>query len=122
MKPTQLPPNINPSQKVHIIAPSGALREWERFEQGLNIWRDRGYELTIPVDLSQPWGYLAGTDQQRCQQLIDAWNDPECVAIACARGGYGSMRLLEKLDWSQLSDRPTRHRPPSQVYIYRTKT
>ena len=106
MQPTQFPPIISPSQKVRVIAPSGALREWERFEQGVKIWRDRGYDLVIPDDLSQPWGYLAGTDEQRCQQLIDAWNDPESVAIACARGGYGSTRLLEKLDWSQLRDRP----------------
>ncbi len=106
MQPTKFPSKINPSQKVRVIAPSGALREWERFEQGLNIWRDRGYELIIPEDLSQPWGYLAGTDEQRCQQLITAWNDPDSVAIACARGGYGSMRLLEKLDWQLLSDRP----------------
>ncbi len=106
MQPTQFPQIISPSQKVRVIAPSGALREWERFEQGVKIWRDRGYDLVIPDDLSQPWGYLAGTDEQRCQQLIEAWNDPESVAIACARGGYGSTRLLEKLDWSQLRDRP----------------
>jgi muramoyltetrapeptide carboxypeptidase len=106
MQPTKFPPIITSSQKVRVIAPSGALRETERFEQGLKIWRDRNYELTIPEDLSQPWGYLAGTDQHRCQQFIEAWNDPDCVAIVCARGGYGSMRLLEKLDWQKLSDRP----------------
>ncbi|MCA6612864.1 MAG: LD-carboxypeptidase [Pseudanabaena sp. M158S2SP1A06QC] len=106
MQISQLPSSIHPSQKVTVIAPSGALREWERFEQGVKIWRDRGYELLIPEDLSQPWGYLAGTDEQRCQQLITAWNDPESVAIVCARGGYGSMRLMEKLDWQQLSNRP----------------
>jgi len=106
MEKLKLPPIISPSQKVRIIAPSGALREWERFENGLKIWRDRGYVITIPEDLSQPWGYLAGSDEQRCQQFITAWNDPDCVAIACARGGYGSMRLLEKLDWQLLSDRP----------------
>ena len=106
MRSIPSPATIAPHQKVRVIAPSGALREQERFDQGVKIWRDRGYELIIPDDLSQPWGYLAGTDEQRCQQLIEAWNDPDSVAIACARGGYGSMRLLEKLDWSQLSDRP----------------
>ncbi|MDX2255357.1 MAG: LD-carboxypeptidase [Pseudanabaenaceae cyanobacterium bins.39] len=106
MQIISLPPPILPSSKISVIAPSGALREWERFENGLQVWRDRGYELVIPEDLSQPWGYLAGTDQQRCQQFIQAWNDPETVAIASARGGYGSMRLLENLDWQQLRDVP----------------
>ncbi|NUN63583.1 LD-carboxypeptidase [Pseudanabaena biceps] len=106
MQKLRFPPPISPQQKISVIAPSGALREWERFEQGVKIWRDRGYHLAIPDDLSQPWGYLAGSDQQRCDQFIAAWNDPDLVAIACARGGYGSMRLLEKLDWNLLSDRP----------------
>ncbi|ELS32652.1 MULTISPECIES: S66 peptidase family protein [Pseudanabaena] len=106
MQPVEFPPIISRSQKICAIAPSGALREWERFEQGVKVWRDRGYELTIPDRLSQSWGYLAGTDEHRCQQFVEAWNDPECVAIACARGGYGSMRLLEKLTWQELSDRP----------------
>jgi muramoyltetrapeptide carboxypeptidase len=106
MRQIPSPDVIAPYQKVSVIAPSGALREKERFDQGCKIWRDRGYGLIIPDDLSQPWGYLAGTDEQRCQQLIEAWNDPDSVAIACARGGYGSMRLLEKLDWTKLSDRP----------------
>lgn len=106
MQEIQIPPIIIPSQKVRVIAPSGALRDWDRFEQGVKVWRDRGYQLTIPEKLSQPWGYLAGTDEQRSQQFIEAWNDPDCVAITCARGGYGSMRLLEKLNWKKLSDRP----------------
>ena len=110
MQPTQLPPPLSrsqsPSPQIRVIAPSGALREWERFEQGMQVWRDRGYELIIPDDLKTTYGYLAGTDQQRCQQFIEAWNDPDCVAIACARGGYGCTRMLEHLDWQQLSDRP----------------
>lgn len=106
MQPNKFPPIINPSQKIRVIAPSGALREWERLEQGLQVWRDRNYELTIPENLNQAWGYLAGSDEHRCQQLIEAWNDPDCVAIVCSRGGYGSMRLLEKLDWQKLADQP----------------
>lgn len=102
MQPLLMPPCIIPGQKVRAIAPSGALREWERFEQGLQVWRDRGYEVYVPPDISQSWGYLAGKDEHRCQQLIEAWNDPECVAIACVRGGYGAMRLLENFNWNDL--------------------
>lgn len=101
-----LPPQLVPHQKVRVIAPSGALREWERFEQGVQIWRDRGYQVQIPDDMNQPWGYLAGKDEHRCQQLLAAWNDPECAAILCARGGYGSTRLLERLNWQDLKPQP----------------
>jgi muramoyltetrapeptide carboxypeptidase len=45
------------------------------------------------------WGYLAGTDDQRRQQLLNAWKDPECRGILCARGGWGAGRLLEDWHW-----------------------
>jgi len=106
MQPLIQPPSISHGQKVRVISPSGALLEPERFEQGVKIWIDRGYQVHIPPDLNQPWGYLAGTDAHRCQQLIEAWNDPDCVAIACTRGGYGAMRLLEKLNWQDLNSHP----------------
>jgi muramoyltetrapeptide carboxypeptidase len=91
---------------VRVVATSGAVREWERLEKGIQIWRDRGYKVCIPDDLSKSWGYLAGQDEQRRQQLLEAWNDPDCAAIICARGGYGATRLLEGFDWQALNSQP----------------
>ncbi len=112
MQPLLMPPPLNSGlrlgQKVCVIAPSGALREPERFEQGLEIWRSRGYKVQVPENIYHNWGYLAGSDGDRLQQFLDAWHDPECVAIITARGGYGCTRLLEKLDerlaWPELQN------------------
>lgn len=112
MQPLLMPPSLNPElksgQKVWVIAPSGALRETERFEKGLEIWRSRGYNVYVPENIYQNWGYLAGSDGDRLQQFLEAWQDPECVAIITARGGYGCTRLLEQLDekllWSELKN------------------
>jgi muramoyltetrapeptide carboxypeptidase len=101
-----IPPYLAAGQKVRVVATSGAVREWERLEKGIQIWRDRGYEVYIPEDLDKSWGYLAGQDEQRRQQLIEAWNDPDCGAILCARGGYGATRLLEGFDWQALNSKP----------------
>ncbi|MEE3719012.1 LD-carboxypeptidase [Tumidithrix elongata RA019] len=106
MRSLVIPPPINPKETVRVIAPSGDIRDWERLEQGLQVWRDRGYTVKIPPDMNQPWGYLAGSDRHRYQQLLEAWNDPECGAIICARGGYGSTRLLEILNWQDLQSHP----------------
>jgi muramoyltetrapeptide carboxypeptidase len=107
MQPLLIPPLLKSGQKVCVIAPSGALREPERFEQGLNIWRSRGYKVHVPENIYDNWGYLAGSDSDRLQQFLDAWHDPECAAIITARGGYGCTRLLEKLDrslaWAELN-------------------
>ncbi|OKH28575.1 S66 peptidase family protein [Chroogloeocystis siderophila] len=96
MKSCQLPPLLKPGDLLQVIAPSGALREVEAFHQGVEIWRKRGYRVEISADIDNCWGYLAGKDGDRRCQLLNAWKDPECRAILCARGGYGSARLLEE--------------------------
>lgn len=91
--------NQSSTQRVRVIAPSGYLRELDAFYQGVEIWRARGYEVELSAGFDAGWGYLAGTDEHRYQQLITALTDPDCVGIVCARGGFGGARLLEY--WSQ---------------------
>lgn len=97
---TNNPPPLKPGDLLRVITPSGALREFEACQNGIEIWRRQGYRVEFPVNYNAN-GYLAGTDLERRQQLAAAWHDPECRGILCARGGYGSARLLE--DWSWLS-------------------
>ncbi len=94
----QLPSPLKPNDLLRVIAPSGALRELDAFHKGVNLWRSRGYRVELSLGFDQQWGYLAGTDDTRRQQLRDTLNDSDCRGILCARGGYGGARLLE--DWS----------------------
>jgi muramoyltetrapeptide carboxypeptidase len=96
----QLPPPLRPGDLLRVIAPSGALREFEAFQKGLEIWRSRGYRVELQANWDAKEGYLAGTDSERRHQLAAAWQDPECQGILCTRGGYGSARLLEDWTWS----------------------
>lgn len=87
-----------------IIAPAGPARldaakarQW--FEQ-------RGYRCRIYPGVGQAQGYLAGSDSQRLEDLHDAFSDPDIDAILCLRGGYGSMRLLDRLDFELIRQHP----------------
>jgi muramoyltetrapeptide carboxypeptidase len=82
-----------------VIAPSGALRELEMLQKGIEIWRSRGYRVDCCPGYDDRWGYLAGSDEQRRSQLKLALTDPECRGILCARGGYGGARVLEHWQW-----------------------
>ncbi len=97
----ELPPSLQPGDLVQVVAPSGVLRDLEAFERGVEIWRSRGYRVELGSNWNARCGYLAGTDSQRRQALAQAWADPECKAILCARGGYGSTRLLEDWRWEE---------------------
>ncbi|WP_414562950.1 MULTISPECIES: S66 peptidase family protein [unclassified Anabaena] len=101
-----LPPPLKPGDLLKVIAPSGALRELEAFGQSVEIWRSRGYQVDIMPKLGDKWGYLAGKDENRRQQLAAAWEDPECRGILCTRGGFGSTRILENWNWYANSTPP----------------
>lgn len=97
--PLKIPPFLSPGDRVQVVAPSGALKEREAFEKGIEIWRSRGYLVELGSNWDAHFGYLAGTDSQRRQALARSWQNRDCQAILCARGGYGSARLLEEWDW-----------------------
>lgn len=101
-----LPPPLKSGDLLRVIAPSGALREFAAFEQGLEILKAHGYNIQVSDNLYSRYGYLAGTDDHRLQQLAAAWHDPECRGIICARGGFGSTRILESWSWEQKTADP----------------
>ena len=100
--PSQTPLPLKSGDLLRVIAPSGRLREGTALDRGIKIWREQGYRVEISPDITDGWGYLAGTDATRRAQLAIAWSDPECRAILCVRGGYGGMRLLEDWQWSPI--------------------
>lgn len=95
----QPPPSLKPGDRLRVIAPSGALRELDALHLGVEIWLRRGYQVELSAGVDDRWGYLAGTDSDRRHHLLSAWKDPDCGGILCARGGYGSARILEDWVW-----------------------
>jgi muramoyltetrapeptide carboxypeptidase len=103
MKPCQIPPPLKPGDRLWVMLPSGALRETDAFEKGLEVWRSRGYQLELSPTYNHRWGYLAGTDTQRRDALEEGLKNPDYKAILCGRGGYGGARLLEDWTWPHQS-------------------
>ena len=94
-----IPQPLQPGDLLRVIAPSGALREFEALQRGVEIWRSRGYRVEVIPEIEDRWGYLAGNDENRRNHLAAAWQDPECRGILCARGGFGTTRILEEWTW-----------------------
>ena len=113
----KLPPFLQPGDLVKIVSPSGGLKERDRFQRGVEIWRDRGYRLQYTQHWDKRCSYLAGTDEQRRQSLAEAWFDPECKGILCARGGYGTMRLLENWHWTRCQTPNPKPQTPNPQWL-----
>lgn len=88
---------------VAVVAPSGPFPA-DRYEKGVAVLRERGFvvrELLPPPHHSpEVRRYLAAPDEARAAALREAFADPAIRAIFAARGGYGAMRLLPRVDWA----------------------
>jgi len=82
---------------VGIAAPAGVV-DPDRLEAGEQMLRRLGFEPVRRADLLDRNGYLAGSDERRAAELTEWVRDPDVEAIVCARGGYGSSRILGQLD------------------------
>ncbi|MCM1011405.1 LD-carboxypeptidase [Brevibacterium sp. XM4083] len=94
-----------PGDTVRLIAPSGPADEdsLQRAISQLEAW---GLNVVPGAHLRARHprvNYLAGTDEQRRADLVDAWCDPTAAAVIALRGGYGAMRLLDDLDFGHLA-------------------
>lgn len=106
MRACVIPPPLKPGALLYAIAPSGAVRDPNGFQAGLDLWRSRGYDVKLAPGWDDRYGYLAGSDAGRRQQLAMALQDPNCDGILCIRGGWGAARLLENWEMPLNLDRP----------------
>ena len=99
------PPRLYPGDIIGIAAPAGPFKK-ELFERGVAAIKDMGFEVMIPENLQRPVRYLAGPDAHRASLLNDMFNSSDIKGIICARGGYGSIRILDLMDFDLLQKNP----------------
>jgi muramoyltetrapeptide carboxypeptidase len=90
------PPRLCPGDVIRVVAPSGPVPA-EDFERGAAVLSSRYAVKVDPATLLRREGYLAGPDDVRLTELVDAISDPVARAVIMARGGYGLMRILSGL-------------------------
>jgi muramoyltetrapeptide carboxypeptidase len=97
--------NLPESAKIGVFAPSGVFNE-ERFEAGLETIREWGFEPVLAPNVGKRHRYLAGSDQDRLDDLVWALTERSLAAAWMVRGGYGLTRLLVKVPWERAVNRP----------------
>ncbi len=99
------PPALRPSATVGVIAPASPVRA-EFMERGVAELSRLGFRTRLGSSLYARSRFTAGDASQRTADFVELWEDPEVAAIFCARGGYGSLELLERLDANRLKANP----------------
>ena len=88
-----------------MVAPAGPV-DPKILKKGLRALERMGFYPVLAKHILAKDRYLAGTDEQRTQDLHDLFGDPEIKGIFCARGGYGANRVLPGLDASIIRRNP----------------
>ena len=101
----RVPARIKPGDTIGIVAPAGPF-DRQTFLRGVHIIEDMGFQIFIPPGLFEKNSYLAGSDNHRVQFVNQLFADTSIDAIICARGGYGSMRILPMLDYDTIQNNP----------------
>ena len=96
---------LKPGDTIGIAAPAGPF-DPDKFNQGKKVLETMGFRIWHDKSIFQQRGFLAGTDTRRADQLNRLFADPSVQAIVCARGGYGSMRILPLLDLNAIRTHP----------------
>ncbi|MBW3627989.1 MAG: LD-carboxypeptidase [Gemmatimonadetes bacterium] len=99
------PAALTRDARIALVAAAGPLRA-EAVDRAAERVRRWGWEPLVGEHARQRTGYLAGSDEQRAADLQAAVNDPHNHAIWFLRGGYGTMRILDRIDWTPLVARP----------------
>ncbi len=101
------PAYLQKGDMIAIVAPAGILKNRKHvIDKAKELAESWGLKVVIGKHVFTQANHFAGTDEQRCQDFQEALDNPQIKAIWSARGGYGSVRILDQLDFSKFKENP----------------
>ncbi|QXP73339.1 LD-carboxypeptidase [Tenacibaculum sp. AHE15PA] len=101
------PPSLQKGDTIAIVAPAGILKNRKHvIDKAKKLAQSWGLEVVYGKHLFNQAHHFAGTDEERCEDFQKALDNPNIKAIWAARGGYGSVRILDKLDFTKFKEKP----------------
>ena len=105
MKNLIFPPPLIPGDRAALAAPASPVSP-DALDIAVRSLKAIGLDPVVMPGCRENRGYLSGTDEQRANDINDAFRSDDIKGIFCIRGGYGSMRILRLLDYEMISKHP----------------
>lgn len=100
-----IPPYLKNGDSIGITSPSGYIT-LEEIQPAIKKMEDWGYKIKIGTTIGKRDFTFGGTDEERTADLQQMLDDRKIKAIMCARGGYGAVRIIDKLNWEKFKLKP----------------
>ncbi len=101
------PPYLKKGDTIAIVAPAGRLKNGQKeVEEAIKLVESWGLHVVLGAHVFEKNYHFAGTDDERASDFQAALDNPNIKAIWCARGGYGTVRIIDKLDYTTFKKHP----------------
>lgn len=100
------PPYLKKGDLIGLISPASTPDNLERINEGVRYLESLSYRVVIGKNVGKVRGYLAGTDEERLSDLHEMFSNKNVKAIFCVRGGYGTIRFLDRVDYNLIKKNP----------------
>ena len=101
-----VPEALKEGDTIGIVSPASAIFESEPFTIAKESFEAMGLKVKFGKNTRNRYGHLAGTDEERAEELNEMFRDKSVKAIIALRGGSGSARILNKLDYDLIKANP----------------
>jgi muramoyltetrapeptide carboxypeptidase len=99
------PPTLNPGDLIYITAPA-KITDPKTVFFAKEYLEKKGFKVLVSAHCFGSHNYFSGTDEERMLDLQFGMDHPDVRAILCARGGYGSIRLVDRINWANMLREP----------------
>jgi muramoyltetrapeptide carboxypeptidase len=102
----KIPPYLQKGDTIGIVCPAGYMAA-EKVQTCINTLQEWGYQAKIGKTVgSESQTYFSGTDEERLNDFQQMLDDDEVKAVLCGRGGYGTGRIIDGIDFKKFSKQP----------------
>jgi muramoyltetrapeptide carboxypeptidase len=99
------PQALKKGDTIGIISPASPPNK-ENLKRSLSFLEETGLKFKLGKHIEREYGYLAGTDEERAEDIHTMFQDQEVKAIICACGGFGTARMASLLDYDLIQKNP----------------
>ena len=100
------PKKLKPNDTIGLVSIAGAIETPNEIQNAQNYFSNLGFKVKVSNNITNKNRYLCGSDEERAKALNTFFADEEIDAIIAIRGGYGSIRILDKIDYDAIKKNP----------------
>lgn len=100
------PPLLKRGDTIGILAVSGAIDDDSNLKRAVEFFENNGFRVKLSDNVYSKFRYLAGNDEERVNALHNMFLDKSVNAVIALRGGYGAIRILDKIDYNIIRNNP----------------